>query len=206
MLTRMAWKAKHFLLGFIVQTPRDNMPFCSFAVTGKNDADWVCLFFAGPDIDFETLLCRDEFPSDYTPPLSPDFMILPACLLRWQVEQTREGLANLTDVIMDTDKILTYGSPSDLGSIRSKLFQLGKEHLMLHRRWLFEQELAANLTRCFEIIEKRTNQDQPAKYSKTLRQKVQIQENLSRTLQHDLDTTPWKIRAQHTMVASTTSL
>jgi hypothetical protein len=189
------------------------MPFYSFSIAeiyvggSHSEADWVCLFFAGQNIDLESLLCRHAFPADYTPPLSPDLMVVPSCLLRLQVEQSREELRLLTEDIMNEDKRLTCGSLNGLENTRKTLFQLEKRHLMIYRRWLFEQELATNLTRCFDMIELRgASQDQRAMYSEILRQGIQIQGKLSKTLQHDLETVPGKIRAQHTMVNSTTFL
>jgi hypothetical protein len=183
------------------------MPFLSFAVTEKSstrwprDADWVCLIFAHPSIPFESLLCRDTFPSDFTPPLSPDFMILPASVLRWQVEQTGDGLTTLSEKILDQEKkLLVKSGPPKFEAIRNTIFDLGKNHMMLHQRWLFEQGLATSLIRCFDKIEQRSSREQHAKYSETLRQRVQIQEELSKTLQHDLNTIPGKIKAQQAMV------
>ena len=201
------YKAKHHITGFIVQTPADNMPFLSFAVTEKSsrgrliDADWVCLIFAHPSIPLESLLCRDTFPSDFTPPLSPDFMILPSSILQWQVEQTRDGLTSLSKKILEQEeKLLVKSGPPEFEAIRNAIFDLGKNHMVLRRRWLFEQGLATSLIRCFDKIEQRSSREQQAKYSETLRQRVQIQEELSKTLQHDLDTTPGKIKAQQAMV------
>ncbi|KAH0565721.1 hypothetical protein GP486_000885 [Trichoglossum hirsutum] len=194
-------------LSFIVQTPADDMPFLSFTVTEKSSAgwprgaDWVCLIFAHSSIPFESLLCRDTFPSDFTPPLSPDFMILPAGVLQWQVEHTRDGLISLGEKILHQEKkLLIKPGPPKFDDIRNTIFDIGKNHMMLHRRWLFEQGLATSLIRCFDKIEQRSSREQHAKYSETLRQRVQIQEELSKALQHDLDTIPEKIKAQQAVV------
>lgn len=184
----------------------------------QRDADWVCLFFAGPNFPLEaveSLLCRDPFPNDYAP---PDFMFLPVALLRWQVEQTTDGLTDIKREIMSQDEKLisktTNGlidikremmkqgeeNTHDFESIRINLFKMRNKHIMLHRRWLFAQELAGNLKWCFDRIEKRNSLVGPVEYSATLRGNVQAQKSILGTLLHDLDMTPPRMEAQQTMV------
>ena len=66
---------------------------------------------------------------------------------------------------------------------------------MLHRRWSFAQELARNLTRCFDMIEKRNSSVGPVEYSAILRDNVQAQEAILGTLIQDLDITPLRMEA-----------
>jgi len=186
----------------------------------RRDTDWICLFFAGPNLPLEAveeLLCRDPFPNDYAPPLPPDFMFLPVALLRWQVEQTANGLTDikrdlvsqdeelipkttngLIDIkreIMSQDKDLISKDTHDFKSIRINLFKTRNKLIMLHRRWSFAQELARNLTRCFDRIEKRNSSVEPVEYSATLRDNVQAQEATLGTLIQDLDVTPLRMEA-----------
>ncbi|EWC45153.1 hypothetical protein DRE_06041 [Drechslerella stenobrocha 248] len=198
-------------ISLIAQTPKDNLPFFSLALTElnngrqKSDADWVCLVFADQGVDLEKLMCNVPFPSDFSPPFSPDLMFLPVSLLQWQVEQTRDHVNYLTERIVGQDEKLISEAPvfdkiKRLEEIRSALFRLEKEHLMLHRRWTFEQDLAAKLLQCFQAIERRKSHDELATYSQKLRQRVHTQSDLSSTLRHDLDTVPEKIRFQHAMI------
>jgi len=194
-------------IGFIMQTPKDEMPFFSLAITQstmskqKSDVDWTCLLFADHDLNIESLIGNIPFPSDFTPPLVPDFLFLSVCLLQWQVEQTRDELNKLVKDIVDQDMRLG-GSPGGLETVRSELFYMERRHLMLHRRWLFDQDLAANLKRCFDAIQDRASREQPVTYSQKLHRIVQTQKDLSNTLQHDLDALPRKIQSQHKRVCS----
>ncbi|KAK6541116.1 hypothetical protein TWF694_008489 [Orbilia ellipsospora] len=198
--------------GIIAQTPKDGLPYFSLAVTELNncrvkaDADWACLIFTDRDIDVENLLCSANFPSDFAPPLSPDFMFLPSCLLQWQVQETRDRVNSLTENILAQDDKLTAGQSRALEKTRSALFELEKTHLTLSRRWSFEQDLAAKLLECFRVIERRASRDDEAFYSRKLRQHVQTQNNLSATLRHDLDTIPGKIKFQHGMIDNQISI
>ncbi|OCL03571.1 hypothetical protein AOQ84DRAFT_302541 [Glonium stellatum] len=211
-------------ISFIAQTPRDdNYPFFSFSISDKcleghqRNPDWVCLFFAGSDTDLdvvESVLCRDPFPNDYVAPLSPDFMILPVALLRWQVDQITAGLTALKDKIREQDEVLLKNmnfktartNMFQFKSIRMNFFQMRQMHWMLHRRWSFAQEFAGNLTKCFDRIEKRNSDDGPVAYSAILRDTVQSQEAILGTLLNDLDSTPLRMDTQQTMLDNQTSI
>ncbi|KAK6330308.1 hypothetical protein TWF730_004801 [Orbilia blumenaviensis] len=197
---------------FVVQTPRDDLPYFSLAVTelnscrNKSDADWGCILFADKGIDPENLICNIQFPSDFSTPLPPDFMFLPACLLQWQVQQTRDRVNYLSNDILAQDDKLTSGKAKSLEEMRKLLFQLEKQHLALYRRWSFEQDFAAKLLQCFQTIERRASKDEVATYSQRLSQQVRTQNDLSGTLKHDLDTIPGKLKFQHGMIDSQISI
>lgn len=212
----------------MAQTPRDDMPFFSFALTklststgsitaspasgvsntsngsSARSSDWLCLFFAGADFDLESIFTRDIFPSDYyKPPRSPDFMALPTWVLRWQVEHLRRSLTELRSAMVADDEVnMKNTSREQLVLARDKIFQREKTHLLLHRRWLFAKELADTLIRAFDIIATResTSSRRPEVHSETLKQNVAIQQSMLQTIQHDLDMTPWSIKAQCEMV------
>ncbi|EPS41010.1 hypothetical protein H072_5130 [Dactylellina haptotyla CBS 200.50] len=199
-------------ISFIGQTPKDNLPYFSFALTELNnvrvkaDADWACLIFADDGIDIERLLCNTSFPSDFHPPVAPDFMFLPSCLLQWQVQETRDKVNTLAEDILAQDDKLTNGLAKSLEEMRRELFKLEKRHLVLQRRWTFEQDLASKLLQCFQVIERRASRDDVATYSRKQRQHVQTQNDLSGTLRYDLDTIPGKIKFQHGMIDSQISI
>ena len=130
-------------------------------------------------------------------------MFLPAGILKWQVEQTRDRLAILMEDVIKEEKNVISRAPQILNNVKITLFELGKAHLKLRNRWLFERELAKNIARCFdEIVRRQSKDSSTAIYSKTLQQRVETQANLSMMLQHDFDTIPSKIKAQHQMVAA----
>ncbi|KAK6533053.1 hypothetical protein TWF281_007213 [Arthrobotrys megalospora] len=197
---------------FIVQTPKDDLPYFSLALTelnncrNKSDADWGCILFTDKGIDLENLICNIQFPSDFSAPLPPDFMFLPACLLQWQVQQTRDRVNCLSDNILAQDDKLSGGQAKSLERMRSLLFQLEKQHLSLYRRWSFEQDLAAKLLQCFQVIERRASKEEMVTYSQKLSQQVRTQNDLSGTLKHDLDTIPGKLKFQHGMIDSQISI
>ncbi|KIX05485.1 uncharacterized protein Z518_06357 [Rhinocladiella mackenziei CBS 650.93] len=201
-------------IGLILQTPADDdLPFIILSITRipaethQRSADWVCLLFAAPHITLKALLSDESFPSDYAP-LAPDFMFLPAGILKWQVEQTRDRVAGLLEDVIEKEKVI-FGMTNtfDVASIKNTLFEQGKKHLKLRNRWLFEQELAENMSRCFDEIARRqtrsgNSRNSPPTYSRILLQRVQTLVSLSRMLKQDLATIPSKIQAQHQMVTS----
>jgi hypothetical protein len=216
----------------MAQTPRDDMPFFSFALTqlststggitasprsgvssssngNSGSSDWVCLLFASADFDPESIFTRDVFPPDYyKPPRSPDFMALPTWILRWQVEHLRRSLIELRSTMVADDEVnMKNTSREELILAREKIFQREKTHLMLHRRWLFAKELADTLIRSFDIITTRTsNNNRLEEHSAMAKQNVVIQQSMLQTIQHDLDMTPWSIKAQCEMVCHSTSM
>ncbi|TAQ89072.1 hypothetical protein B7494_g2585 [Chlorociboria aeruginascens] len=84
-------KGKHNI-SIIMQTPGDSLPFITLSMSelqtegSQRRIDWVCLLFAASEIDLEFFLREESFPSDYSP-LTPDYMFLPVCILKWQMEQ-----------------------------------------------------------------------------------------------------------------------
>jgi hypothetical protein len=195
------------VIGLILQTPRDDLPFITLSITElqaerQRGIDWVCLIFAAPEIDLKSLLCGDSFPSDYVTPYR-DFMFLPVYILKWQLEQARDRLTALMQKVLEEEKKLISKDPEALKDIKGRLFELGKTHLELRNRWLFGRELAGNLTQCFNEITMRhspNNNSTKTSYSKTLQQRVSTQLTLSEMLKHDFETIPSKIKAQHQMV------
>jgi len=163
--------------------------------------DWVCLLFATSAIDFSNFLQEESFPSDFSGPLNPDYMYLPVKILKWQVEQVRDGIMSLMQRVLDGEKGVTSGNTQALKGAKAQLFELGMEHLKLRNRWLFAKELAANLMKCFdEIVISSSSNAGKASYSKTLRQRVETQIALAEMLRHDLETIPSKVKTQHQMV------
>jgi len=154
----------------------------------------------GPEFDLKSLLREDSFPSDYGQ-LSPDFLFLPVSILKKQMEQVRDGLTVLMKRVLEEERNVVSKDPDDLGIVRGQLFELEKTHLMLHDRWLFGQELARNLAKCFDEIPRRESKDNStAAYSKVLLQRLETQVTLSKMLNPSFNTIPSKIRAQHRMV------
>ncbi|KAK2762828.1 hypothetical protein FQN54_001003 [Arachnomyces sp. PD_36] len=197
-------------IGLILHTPSDDYPFFSFSMTDQHveeyqgNADWVCLFFAGPNFPLEAveaLLCKDRFPNDYGPSLPLDFMFLPVSVLRWQVEQTTSQLVSIKSQIIRGDEGLISRDTYDFADIRTNLFNMRRKHLMLHRRWMFAQEFAEILARCFRTIEKRCSSLEPVEYSASLAERVRTQKSILGTVLHDLETIPLRIDAQQTMIA-----
>jgi len=199
-----------------VQTPDDDLPFftlsmCEIHAEGRQrGSDWVCLFFIGPDIKLESLLRETAFPSDYGP-LFPDFMFLPVCILKNEVEQVGRELKELKKHVLKGDDRLLSRDPADLDRVKNELFGLGKTHLKLRDRWLFAKGLAENLVKCFGEIARLQGNDiggsssssssrSKTTYSKILMQRVETQIAMSDILQLDLDAIPPKIKQQHKTV------
>ncbi|KAK7398624.1 hypothetical protein QQX98_011984 [Neonectria punicea] len=199
-------------ISFIAQTPTDDdYPYFCVSVADKytdgyqRDSDWVSLVLTGPDLPkeaVESLLTSENFPHDYPELRYLDFMFLPAVLLRWQVEQITTELNSIKAKIMK-DAVLLSSTINDAKDIRNNVFEMRRNHHMLHRRWIFARELADNLVRCFNKIERRNcSETNVVKYSATLREMVQAQDDILKTLLHDLDATVPRIEAQQTTVSS----
>ncbi|KPM38527.1 hypothetical protein AK830_g8045 [Neonectria ditissima] len=187
-------------ISFIAQTPTDDdYPYFCISVADKytdgyqRDSDWVSLILTGPDLPkevIESLLTSESFPHDYPELRYLDFMFLPAVLLRWQVEQITTNLNSIKAKIMKQDAVLLSSTINDAKNIRNNVFEMRRNHLMLHRRWTFARELADNLVRCFDKVEKRNSSEtNMVKYSATLREMVEAQDDILKTLLHDLDAT-----------------
>lgn len=180
----------------------------------QRDADWVALVFSNqglPRGEVESLLVNDKFPHDYPDLRYLDFMLLPVVLLRWQVEQITTRLTFIKAEIMNQDKNLVSPTQDEnlvfptiekVSDMRNKVFKMQQSHVMLHRRWTFARELTDNLARCFDKIEKRNSKENNVmEYSATFRDIVQAQDDILKTLLHDLDTTLSRIQAQQTNVS-----
>lgn len=204
-------------INFIAQAPKDDgFPFFALSLahrsteTHQRDADWECLLFVRPaslwddsDDSAEALLCRDPFPHDYPEPLSPDFMVLPVVLLRWQVEQIMKEL-NAMKTLMEQDQDLITRPVEEFKKIRDTFFVLRQKNLLLHRRWEFASELAGNLMEAFGVIERRySSEDEVVKYSPTLTASVANQQAILKSVIHDLDTTGSRIESQQKLVSHT---
>lgn len=166
----------------------------------------MCLLFIGPEIKLESLLRETAFPSDYSP-LFPDFMFLPVCILKNEVEQVGHKLKKLKKLVLEGDDRVLFKDPAGLDRVKNELSGLSKTHLRLRDRWLFAKGLAENLVKCFgEIarIQENDNDDSSSRskatYSKSLMQRVETQIAMADVLQLDLDAIPLKIKQQHKMV------
>jgi len=190
----------------MLQTPSDDLPFVALSMSEfhnkqqKNGLDWVCLLFTTSAISLDIFVEEESFPSDFEG-LSPDYMFLPVRILCWQVEQVRDGLTKLMERVLNSEKGVAEGDINTLKGAKMRLFERGMEHLRLRNRWLFAKDLAANLTKCFDEIAISDNvHSSKARYSKTLRDRVQTQISMSEMLKHDLETIPSKVQTQHQMV------
>jgi hypothetical protein len=173
---------------------------CEIHAEGRQQgSDWVCLLFIGPGIHLESLLSENSFPSDYAP-LFPDFMFLPVCILKNEVEQVGRELKKLKKLVLEGEDRVLYKDPGELDHVKNGLFGLEKTYLKLRDRWLFGKGLAENLAKCFGEISRLQGKDDggsKAIYSKILTQRVETQITLSNMLQLDLDAIPSKIKQQH---------
>lgn len=167
----------------------------------KIEKDWVCIIFSHQCIDLQFLLNKDPFPTDYAI-IAPDFMILPVSLFRWQVELLVVELEGLTrNVLNEEEKLNSIFQLAELDTIRRRIFELGKIHVNLRRKWLFERELADTLLQYFSIIERQHAMEEVRpKYSETLRRRVQTDDHLCKSLEYDLDSIPLKIESQRKVV------
>jgi hypothetical protein len=168
----------------------------------QRGSDWMCLLFVGPEIRLESLLSETSFPSDYAP-LFPDFMFLPVCILRHEVEQVGRELQKLKKLVQEGEGRVLSKDPRGLDQVKNELFELDKIHLKLRDRWLFGKGLAENLVKCFGEISRLQGMDDGGSkplYSKILTQRVETQITLSNMLQLDLDAIPSKIKQQHRTV------
>jgi hypothetical protein len=83
------------------------------------------------------------------------------------------------------------------------LFKLRRLHGMLHQRYVFAQELAANIERSFHKLKNRSNnltEGIAIEYSETLKEALKTQIFNLETLKHDIKTAPKRIEAQYIMV------
>ncbi|KAK6336462.1 hypothetical protein TWF696_002013 [Orbilia brochopaga] len=191
----------------IAQTPKDTLPFVSIVVTRLNDGkqpggvSWVCLVFADPDMDLDGSIAN---LSDFDIHILPHFMVLPTCLVQWQLEHTINELDYLKERIVAQDEKMNEKAPltpldtiKKLKEIRNQVFKSEKEHHVLRRRWLFQQDLTEKLLEHFQTIKMRKGFDDAVIYPRQLCYNVRIRSNQSSILQYDLDTALEKIKLQH---------
>ena len=93
-------------------------------------SDWVCLLFVGPGIHLASLLSESSFPSDYAP-LFPDFMFLPVCILKKEVERVGRELKELKKHVLEGENRILSKDPGMLDHVKNLLFELEKTHLKL---------------------------------------------------------------------------
>ncbi|KAF2012896.1 hypothetical protein BU24DRAFT_453211 [Aaosphaeria arxii CBS 175.79] len=214
-------------LSFMAQTPHDDLlPFFSLSLTShhgygyESAPDWTALIFLGPSspehkLDMKVLsdlLDHEVYPSDYSPYLSPDLMILPVTLMRFQVNEIATGVAKMRKEILEVDKDLLNPKiykMKELRKVKAHLFNLRRTQGSLHQRYLFAKELAANLEQTFETLRtKATNEsgERSIEYSESLVEAVQAHSFILGTLKHEVTTAAPRIEAQQTMIANNSYL
>ncbi|KAF7509919.1 hypothetical protein GJ744_007233 [Endocarpon pusillum] len=214
-------------LSFIVQTPHDDMlPFFSLSLAShhgygyENAPDWTALVFLGPfspehKLDIKVLsdlLDQEVYPSDYSPSLSPDLMILPVTLMRYQVNEIATGVAAMRKEILKVDKDLLNSKiykMKELRRVKARLFALRRKQGALHQRYLFAKELAANLEQTFETLRmKATNEPgEPfIEYSGLFIEAVQAHSFVLETLKYEVTTASPRIEAQQIMLDGQTNI
>jgi hypothetical protein len=150
----------------------------------------------------ESLLSEDSFPPDYAP-LFPDFMFLPVCILKIEVERVGGEPTKLKKLVQKGEDRVLSKDPGELGQVKNELFRLGKTHLKLRDRWLFGKGLAENLAKCISEIsrlQRKGDDGSKAIYPKTLTQTVETQIALCNVQQLDPDAIPSRIKQQHRTV------
>jgi len=108
--------------GFVAQTPVANdSPTYYLSLTevahspsshsNNAQSDWVCLFIGTREIGPErvaALVAEEQpFPSDFLPPLSPDFVFFPVCILSYDVAELARGVDELNNRILGQAANLT---------------------------------------------------------------------------------------------------
>jgi hypothetical protein len=159
------------------------------------------------------MLSLGPFPSDYTAPISPDFMILPVCLLRWQVDCLSSSTTSLRGSLIKLAGELVKLKIDDMrlfNETSTRLFELRSDHSDIHRRYLFAQELAKNLLQCFDNIERRARSEsdggKEVAYSSALREVLANHQAILDTLKILLDGMPSEIVAQQNMIDNRTRI
>ncbi|KAH7138764.1 hypothetical protein B0J11DRAFT_23582 [Dendryphion nanum] len=214
-------------LSFMIQTPHDDiLPFFSLSLAShhgygyENAPDWTALVFLGPSspehkLDIKVLsdlLDHEVYPSDYSPSLSPDLMILPVILMRYQVNEIATGVAAMRKGILKVDKDLLNSKiykMKEMRRVKARLFDLRRTQGSLHQRYLFAKELASNLEQTFEILRmKVTNEPgEPfIEYSESLIEAVQAHSFILGTLKHEVTTASPRIEAQQIMLDGQTNI
>lgn len=134
-------------------------------------------------------------------------MFLPVAILKQQTQVIAKNVKDLLEEVLEKEITIHVNDPRKLDLMKKTLFRLERSHLEQKNKWLFAQELAENLVKCFtEILRRQASNSNRIVYSKTLRQRVETQQTLLKMLRHDFDTIPAKITAQHQMVPSFLSL
>ncbi|KAF2099787.1 hypothetical protein NA57DRAFT_75292 [Rhizodiscina lignyota] len=217
-------------MSFMIQTPHDDIfPFFSLSLAShhgygyENAPDWTALVFIGSyqssdskhelDIDVvSSLLNYWTYPIDYPPSLSPDFMILPVAMMRYQVNEIATGVAKMRKEILNVDDKLLNSKMhimKRMGQVKAQLFRLRRMQGSLHQRYLFAKELATNLEKAFETLRKRgiNEPGEPSiKYSGTLTEAVQAHSFILETLKHEVTGASPRIESQQTTLDGETNI
>lgn len=171
---------------------------------GRRDSDWVCLVFSddGDPNAVKELFKKDPFPSDFVPPLSPDFMTLPTSLLRLQVDEIKTRLYSIQTQVEELGGKQIPRRAEELDRLRKEIFAMRQTYLKLWGQVSLAQDIAKQLQCCFDVLEKTSLTDGfEAVYSQTLRNRVQSSaDNISVMLQ-ELNGVPQRIDAQQAMVS-----
>lgn len=135
-------------------------------------------------------------------------IILPLSLLRWQINKISAGITELKQGLTDVDDELLRVPSFDMKYMKTTkilLFKLRRLHRLLHQRYVFAQELAANIERSFDKLKNRSDnlaEGIAIEYSETLKEALKTQMFNLETLKHDIKTAPKRIEAQYIMVRS----
>lgn len=159
---RRCWKTSRYELsiptfsllttiGFIVQTPNDNGPFCSISVaTLKHGTGGV--WIADKNININFLLQNQRY--DFNSHIGYDFILLPIRLLEWHVSYIGRQLTELQKKMAKVEQDIASGRrPTNYTELSSALNVCSSLQLTLDRRWMFEKALAHNLLKYFKAIE-----------------------------------------------------
>lgn len=201
-------------LGFIVQSPSDDDdPYFSFALSSSHapgrsrERDWTCLYFGSPQLNhkgLKDLLEHMKYPNRDSDLLPPDFMTLPTTILLWQVDRIASAVTQLKRELMKLDDKNTNEESEDvhLRSFGQELSKIRKLHYRTQLRHSFALDLALNLARCFDSIEKShcVESETQSKSPHVLRRIVQGQKDVLANIGRTLDNLPLRIEAQQSMV------
>ena len=195
-------------IGFIVQTPNDNGPFCSISVaTLKHGTGGA--FITDRTIDINFLLQNQRY--DFNLFLGCDFILLPIRLLEWHVSYTGRQLTDLQRKVAKVEHDIASGQrPTNYTELSSALNICSSLQLTLDRRWMFEKTLAQNLLKYFEAIEpdpvthhypySQTPHVTTVPYPPSSIQRVKFHLQLSSGYEYDINILPQRIKLQQDAV------
>ncbi|EJT76749.1 hypothetical protein GGTG_06665 [Gaeumannomyces tritici R3-111a-1] len=132
-------------MGLAVQAPAtagDGLAYC-FSLTNIRgfESDWVCLFVGARDVcpqRVASLMSQDPFPSDFVPPLPPDFMFLPICVLSYDISELARGVDEVNSGVLHIVGQLTEagipeaGVPTEIGGSDAAVSLLSEHIGNLH--------------------------------------------------------------------------